>query len=120
MKLEHLALNVAEPQKLMDWWCANLGFTQTHPAFIVDETGKVAVEVYRNDTAAIPDYAQVAPLTLHVAFLSDDVEADRARLEKAGAVTLETVHKDGFDMVMMRDPFGVAIQFVKRGKPILL
>jgi len=120
MKLEHFALNVAEPQKLMDWWCANLGFTQTHPAFIVDETGKVAIEIYRNDSAAIPDYSKTAPFTLHVAFLSDDVEADRQRLEKAGATTLEVVHKEDFDMVMMRDPFGIPIQFVKRAKSILL
>ena len=37
----------------------------------------------------------------------------------AGATLLETVHKPGFDMVMLRDPFGMAIQFVKRGTPIL-
>ena len=30
MKLEHVGYNVAEPQKLMDWWCANLGFKQVH------------------------------------------------------------------------------------------
>jgi len=119
MELEHVAFNVREPQKLMDWWCANLGFTQTHPAFIVDGTGRKAIEVYRNDDALIPDYTATAPGTLHVAFLSDDVEADRARLEKVGAVTLETVHKPGFDMVMMRDPFGIPIQFVTRGTPVL-
>ena len=117
MKLEHLSLNVEEPQKLIDWWCANLGFRQTHPIFMVDDSGKVAIEVYRNDAAP---FTKVEPLTLHIAVLSDDVEADRARLEKAGAVTLETVHKEGFDMAMMRDPFGVHIQFVKRGKSILL
>ena len=117
MKLEHFSLNVAEPQKLIEWWCANLGFRQTHPLFIVDDSGKMAVEVYRNDAAP---FTEVAPLTLHVAFLSDDVEADKARLEKAGATTLETVHKEGFDMVMMRDPFGVNLQFVKRGASVLL
>lgn len=119
MKLEHIGYNVAEPQKLMDWWCDNLGFTQVPPAFIIDSTGQMAIEFYRNDAAPIPDYASMNPLSMHIAFLSDDVDADAVRLVSAGATLLETVHKDGFDMVMLRDPFGMALQFVKRGKPIL-
>lgn len=119
MKLEHIGFNVAEPQKVMDWWCANLGFTQTHPAFVVDSTGQMAIEFYRNDAAPIPDYTAISPLTLHIAFLSEDVDADAARLVAVGATLLETVHKPGFDMAMLRDPFGLAIQFVTRGTPIL-
>ena len=119
MKLEHIGFNVAEPQKVMDWWCANLGFTQTHPAFVVDSTGQMAIEFYRNDAAPIPDYTAISPLTLHIAFLSEDVDADAARLVAAGATLLATVHKPGFDMAMLRDPFGLAIQFVTRGTPIL-
>lgn len=119
MKLEHIGFNVAEPQKVMDWWCANLGFTQTHPAFVVDSTGQMAIEFYRNDAAPIPDYTAISPLTLHIAFLSEDVDADAARLVAAGATLLETVHKPGFDMAMLHDPFGLAIQFVTRGTPIL-
>ena len=119
MKLEHIGFNVAEPQKVMDWWCANLGFTQTHPAFVVDSTGQMAIEFYRNDAAPIPDYTAISPLTLHIAFLSEDVDADAARLVAAGATLLETVHKPGFDMAMLRDPFGLAIQFVTRGTPFL-
>ena len=119
MKLEHIGFNVAEPQKVMDWWCANLGFTQTHPAFVVDSTGQMAIEFYRNDAAPIPDYTAISPLTLHIAFLSEDVDADAARLVAAGATLLETVHKPGFDMAMLRNPFGLAIQFVTRGTPIL-
>lgn len=119
MKLEHIGFNVAEPQKVMDWWCANLGFTQTYPAFVVDATGQMAIEFYRNDAAPIPDYTAISPLTLHIAFLSEDVDADAARLVAAGATLLETVHKPGFDMAMLRDPFGLAIQFVTRGTPIL-
>ena len=119
MKLEHIGFNVAEPQKVMDWWCANLGFTQTHLAFVVDSTGQMAIEFYRNDAAPIPDYTTISPLTLHIAFLSEDVDADAARLVAAGATLLETVHKPGFDMAMLRDPFGLAIQFVTRGTPIL-
>lgn len=119
MKLEHIGFNVAEPQKVMDWWCANLGFKQVHPAFIVDSTGQMAIEFYRNDAAPIPDWAAMDALAMHIAFLSDDVDADAARLVAAGATLLDTVHKPGFDMAMLRDPFGMALQFVKRGEPIL-
>jgi hypothetical protein len=48
------------------------------------------------------------------------VDADAARLTAAGATQLEVVHKPGFDMAMLRDPFGVPIQLVKRGTPVLL
>ena len=119
MKLEHVGYNVAEPRKLMDWWCANLGFKQVHPAFIVDSSGQTALEFYRNDAAPIPDWSRMDPLSMHIAFLADDVDAEAARLVAAGATLLETVHKPGFDMTMLRDPFGMAIQFVKRGTPIL-
>ena len=120
MTLEHIGLNVAEPQKVMDWWCANLGFTQTHPAFIVDSSGRMAIEFYRNDAASLFDFATTDPLTLHIAFTSDDVDADAARLVAAGATLVETVHREGFDMTMLRDPSGIPVQFVKRGKSILL
>ena len=69
MKLEHVGYNVAEPQKLMDWWCANLGFKQVHPAFIVDSTGQTALEFYNNPDAPLPDWANMNPLSMHIAFL---------------------------------------------------
>ena len=119
MKLEHVAYNVAEPQKLMDWWCANLGFTQVHPAFIVDSSGKMAMEFYHNETAPIPDYAAMNAMSTHIALLSEDVDADVARLTAAGAVLLNVVHQPGFDMALLRDPFGMALQLVKRGTPVL-
>ena len=80
MKLEHVGYNVAEPQKLMDWWCANLGFKQVHPAFIVDSTGQTALEFYNNPDAPVPDWANMNPLSMHIAFLSDDVDAEATRL----------------------------------------
>ena len=119
MKLEHIGYNVSEPQKVMDWWCANLGCKQVHPAFITDSTGGMALEFYHNPAAPVPDYANLSPLAMHIAFWSEDVDADAARLVKAGAKLLETVHKPGFDMAMLRDPFGLAVQLVKRAVPVL-
>ena len=127
MKFEHVALDMKDPVAFCDWWVKNLGFTVTlsNPGpgfchFIVDETGQVAFEVYRAaDSKTAPNYAKQSPLKLHLALLSRNVAKDAKRLVAAGATLLEEVHRPGFDMAMLRDPFGVALQLVKRGKPVL-
>ena len=120
MVLEHIGLNVAEPEKVMEWWCENLGFLRTHPVFIVDSSGSMAIEFYHNDQAEIINFTAVDPSTLHIAFTSDDTDADAARLVAAGATLVGSVHREGFDMAMLRDPFGIPVQFVKRAQSVLL
>ena len=91
--LEHPAIDVADPVATAAWWCENLGFTmtrqkddETHTTFIVDASGRVAIEMYRAKTQPVaPDYASMDPLTLHFGFISKDVDADIERLTKAGA-----------------------------------
>ena len=39
---------------------------------------------------------------------------------KAGATLVKREKRPGFDGAMMRDPSGIAIQFVKREKSVLL
>ncbi|MBR6931726.1 MAG: VOC family protein [Bacteroidales bacterium] len=126
--LEHPAIDVADPVAVAAWWCENLGFTmtrqkddETHTTFIVDASGRVAFEMYRaKTTPAAPDYASMDPLTLHFGFTSKDVDADIERLTKAGATLVSHEKSPGFDGAMMRDPFGIPIQFVKREKSVLL
>ena len=118
MKLEHVAIDVAEPEALITWWCDNLGFRRSAPksAFIIDDSGEMGLEVYRTgETPASPDYKSMNSMTFHVAFLSEDVKADADRLVKAGA-TLEkiTLENPAFHMAILRDPWGVAIQLCKR------
>lgn len=126
--LEHPAIDVADPIATAEWWCKNLGFTITlqkddeaHTTFIVDGSGRVAIELYRAKTQPkAPDYANMDPLTLHFGFTSTDVDADIERLTKAGATLVSHDKSPGFDGAMMRDPSGIPIQFVKREKSILL
>lgn len=126
--MEHTAIDVADPDATAAWWCQNLGFTITarkadlaHTIFIVDATGRYALEIYRAQTTpAAPDYASMAPLTLHFGFTSKDVEADIERLTAAGATLVVHEKAPGFEGAMMRDPSGIAIQFVKREKSVLL
>ncbi|MHC4252591.1 MAG: VOC family protein [Planctomycetota bacterium] len=129
MKIEHLAMNVPDPARQADWWCANLGARVVRSAdapvpvrFLADSAGSVLVEIYRNDAAPVPDYASLDPLVMHVAFVSDDVRADRDRLVAAGATLVTDAPPEptpgADDLVMLRDPWGVAIQLVKRARPM--
>jgi catechol 2,3-dioxygenase-like lactoylglutathione lyase family enzyme len=127
MKIEHFAFNVADPIAVADWYVNNMGMTvvrkidhgpKTH--FLGDESGDVMIEIYNNPPDEVPPYADMNPLLLHLAFVCEDPDGKRAELEKVGASHVEDVRlNDGSILVMMRDPFGFALQLCKRGTPML-
>ena len=85
--------------------------------FMADSSGAVTLEVYRNPVHAVPDYAAMEPVLLHVGGLAgNDVAAAADRLIAAGAVLVRGREFLGEDEVaMLRDPWGLAIQLVKGG-----
>ncbi|HVS52217.1 MAG TPA: VOC family protein [Opitutaceae bacterium] len=125
MKFEHFALNVPNAAAQARWLVQHLGFTVarkrddapfTH--FLADETGRIIVELYSNPKATIPDYAAQHPLQFHLAVVAADAKAERARLEKAGATLfLEEPQPDGTMLIMLRDPWGMALQLCQRTSP---
>ena len=127
MKIEHFAFNVADPVKMADWYCKNLGFSvarkidhapNTH--FLKDSSGSVMIEIYNNPADQVPDYPKMDPLILHLAFVSKDPTADKNRLLDAGATLADELNlKDGSHLVMLKDPWGFAVQLCKRGTPML-
>lgn len=128
MNIEHIALNVADPVAMTEWYTRHLGMrvaraipgpTNTH--FLADESGRVVLEIYHHAKAPVPDYRSMDPFMLHIAFVADDVKAIRDRLLKAGASAADeiTVAPTGDELTMLRDPWGVPIQFVKRAKPLV-
>ena len=123
--VEHVALEVADPAAMIDWWVKNLGFKVTlrrakGSAFIVDGSGRLALEVYgpQGDHPA-PDYHKMPFLQLHFGFFSNDVEADEKRLVAAGATVVARDDAPGLQGFLARDPQGIPIQFLKRDKSIL-
>ena len=60
-------------------------------------------------------------MVLHVAFYSDDPRADRDRLLAAGATIAEdhVVMASGDEMLILRDPWNLPLQLVKRVQPML-
>ena len=84
--------------------------------FLADDSGTVMLEVYGNSGAAKLDFSSVEPPTLHLAFVSLDVAADVKRLTSAGATIVADVHElpPGDTFAMLRDPWGIPLQLVKR------
>ncbi len=127
MKFEHVALQVAEPAAVADWYVEHLGMKIVrsggppgHARFIADATGRTVLEIYRNPNHPVPDYASASPVLLHVAFAVENLEAERARLVSAGA-TIELEFETnplGDAMCMLRDPWGLPLQLVQRTKPM--
>ena len=128
MQIEHLALNVANPVAMAQWYVEHLGMTIVRDGpppvsvrFLADSGGRVMLEVYRNPPDAVPDYAAIDPLLLHIAFVADNVDAARDRLIAAGAIPVGDIEVTpaGDRLVMLRDPWGLAIQLAKRADPMV-
>jgi catechol 2,3-dioxygenase-like lactoylglutathione lyase family enzyme len=128
MNIEHVALNVVDPIRMADWYMSHLGMRvlrcvsePPYTRFLADESGRVVVELYGHRKAPVPDYAALDPLVLHIAFATEDVAAERQRLLKVGASSAGDIARTpaGDEMVFLRDPWGVALQLVKRARPLL-
>ena len=127
MKIEHLALNVEDPNAAGRWYVEHLGFTvkrrlveppYTH--FLADDSGTVMIELYRQD-APVLDHRNIHVLSLHLAIVSTDVQADADRLVKAGGKLDGEIlnFPNGDCFAMVRDPWGVTLQIVSRKEPML-
>lgn len=78
------------------------------------------IEIYNNPADQVPAYAQMNPLLLHIAFVSEDPAADKQALVAAGAGVVEELRFDGgTEITMLRDPWGLAVQLCKRARPML-
>ena len=128
IRLEHVAINVEDPVSMAKWYVKNLGMKLVRKGpppvnmhFISDAGGNMMLEIYNNPPDAVPDYTSMDPLLLHIAFMVDDVKGIREKLIAAGATAAGeiTITSSGDELAMLRDPWGVAIQFVKRAKPML-
>ncbi len=128
IRLEHVAINVENPVEMAKWYCENLamkivrkGPPPVNMHFISDAGGNMMLELYHNPPDAVPDYASMDPLTLHIAFMVDDVEGKSRKLIAAGATVASeiTVTDSGDKLTILRDPWGVPIQFLKRAEPML-
>jgi catechol 2,3-dioxygenase-like lactoylglutathione lyase family enzyme len=127
MKLEHVALQVADPAGVAHWYEEHVGMRVVrtgdapgHARFLADDAGASVLEIYAGAPPA-PDYAAMDPSLLHVAFAAADVEATRTRLIAAGATPVGdvVVTPAGDRFAMLRDPWGLALQLAFRARPLV-
>ena len=128
MNVEHVAFLVDDPDAVAKWYCDALnmrivrqGDPPNRMTFLADEGRNVMFEIYANADVPTPDYASQDPMALHLAFTADDVEAAREKLVAAGATSVGDIwhREDGDVLAMHRDPWGLAVQLLKRKEPML-
>ena len=128
IRLEHVAINVEDPTAMAKWYCENLGMkivrkgpSPANMRFISDAGGNMMLELYNNPPDEVPDYRSMNPLSLHIAFMVDDVKAITMKLIAAGATIAVDVNitPAGDELIILRDPWGVPIQFLNRARPML-
>ena len=126
-KIEHVAFNVAEPVAMAHWYTQHLKMRVVrisgppwHAHFLMDSADESMIEIYYNPKAPVLEYGKMDPLMLHLAFAGDDVGATRSRLMQAGATAEGGIDTNplGDKLTMLRDPWGFALQLVKRGAPM--
>ena len=127
VNIEHVAFNVADPVAVADWYARHLGLRVVRKGdgpvfghFLADSAGRTVLEIYHQD-APVPDYPNLHPFVFHIAFMCEDVAGERARLLAAGATPAGevTTSANGDVMTFLRDPWGVVLQLVRRGTPLL-
>ncbi len=128
MKIEHVAYQVQDPAAFARWYEQHLGMTikrvQPDPPFghfLADDGDAVMLEVYNNPKVAVPDYRQIDPFLMHIAFGVADVAASRELLLAAGASAVGEVQVNpaGDHLAMLRDPWGLPVQLVHRATPMI-
>ncbi|TXE12160.1 VOC family protein [Algoriphagus aquimarinus] len=127
MKFEHFALNVSNAPAASKWYEEHLGLKVVKKmvespfmTFLADDSGTVMIEIYSNPKGETLDFATLHPLAVHLALVSDDPNADRDRLVEAGAkVISDDILPDGSHLVMVKDPWGLALQLCKRAVPMI-
>jgi glyoxylase I family protein len=128
MKIEHTAYQVRDPVAVGQWYVEHLGMTikrsqaeSPFMRFLADDGDGVMLEFYNNPAVEVPDYRELQPLVFHLAFLADDVRGTRSRLLAAGASPEGdvSVTPAGDEMAMLRDPWGLPLQLIKRRVPMI-
>jgi catechol 2,3-dioxygenase-like lactoylglutathione lyase family enzyme len=127
LNVEHIAWNVSDPAAIARWYADNLGMrivrqsaVEPYIHFIADAKDRVVLELYCNSADAIPDYAAMHPLRLHLAFATNDPDASKSALMAAGATAVsDQSTPDGSRLIMLRDPWGFPLQLCKRATPLV-
>lgn len=124
MIFEHFAINVNNIDARIAWYVSHIELkvvsAQKEPpfmTFLADSGGRVIMELYYRADEEITNFRVQHQLTFHVAFVSENAQADKERLVAEGASYVEEMKKDdGSHLIMLRDPWGLPLQLCQRTK----
>jgi uncharacterized glyoxalase superfamily protein PhnB len=121
----HAGLNVADRDACAQWYVNNLNLSIVRSVpgnmiFLADPNGRVVLEIYSNPAAPVLAFDGIHFLSLHLAFLVEDPAKKADELIAAGAAVAEDykITDAGDRMIMLRDPYGVCVQLIKRQEPM--
>ncbi len=122
MTFEHFALNVNNVSAVVKWYVSHVGLSVVSQqkqlpfmTFLADSSDRVILEIYHRSDEMMTNFETQHPLTFHLAFVSENAQGDRERLEIEGATFVEEVRKeDGSHLIMLRDPWGMPLQLCQR------
>lgn len=128
VRFEHIAFNVQDPVAVARWYEQNLGMKiqrqggePTYTTFISDSGNHMMIEFFHNAQYPLFPASDFHAISLHLAFCSPDIEATTKQLLAAGATWADSIRTtaSGDKVCILRDPWGLAIQFVQRSTPML-
>lgn len=128
MRPEHFELNLVNSEAKADWYVENLGLKVVRKGgapsfgfFVSDIKDNMMLELNQDARYPVLEFENINYNSFHVAFTVDDVKAIKEKLIAAGAKLAEEIKNTpaGDQVVMLRDPWGQAIQFVKRVNPMI-
>jgi len=127
LKIEHIAFNVPDASEVAKWYVEHPGLSiirhvggvnQIH--FLADDQDRTTIEIYTNHDSEIPNYHELDPFILHIAFTVEDMDAEKQRLLDAGATIAGELQNlpNGDQLLFMRDPWGIPLQLAKRSQSL--
>ncbi len=125
---EHVAFNVPDPVAAVKWYTENLGMKAlrlggppTYTSFVSDSGEHMMMELFHNADYPLFEPAQFSHMSIHLAFMVNDISVIKTKLIAAGATLVEDITKtpSGDQVLMLRDPWGLPIQFAQRVKAML-
>lgn len=125
---EHISFNVPDPLAAVKWYTENLGMKvmrqggpPAYTTFVADSGEHMMLEIAHNVDYPLLEPAKISHMSIHLAFMVDGIEAIRTKLVAAGATLVVDIYKtpSGDQVMTLRDPWGLPIQFAQRVKPIL-
>jgi glyoxylase I family protein len=119
--IEHFAIASPNPQRLADWYVANLEFEITFNYagnYFVEAPNGALIEIIPAEGEAVPTRIRT-PGMRHIAVSVNDFDGAYAQLQRQGVTFAgEPYTNEGNRLVFFTDPDGNLLHLIQREKPL--